>query len=310
MTAYPIIMASGLALCMVFAAVLLRRSGRPAITVLPAYFICAVSGFVFAKLFYVLPMASGEFSQYGAGALTLINAEHFSFFGGCVGVCVGFVLAGRLTGIGMYQSLDIFALPGTLLIVIARAAEYFLTNRFIRHGQIGFGIDLDPEAWYCFFPVAVQDRWDMPYLAIFVFEAVAALIVFIITASRDGKRITADSAYAGRFLWAAFLLMDMQIFLESLHNQSIRWGFVRVEQLACAVGLLALTVFWCVLRGRRTGRRDLRPVWLVCAMLVIDVGVEFALDKLPDVPIPVDYGIMILTLVVIGITGFRQRRLS
>ncbi|MDO5436252.1 MAG: prolipoprotein diacylglyceryl transferase [Clostridia bacterium] len=310
MTAYLVIMACGLALCMLFAAVLLRRSGRRAFTALPAYFICAASGFVFAKLFYVLPMIPGEFSQYGLRALTLINAEHFSFFGGCIGVCIGFVLAGRLTGLTVSGSLDVFTLPGTLLIMISRAAEYFLTNRFIKHGQIGFGIDLDPEAWYCFFPVAVRDRWDMPYLAIFMLEAAAALIVFIFTAVNGTKKDPGDDAHAGRFLWAAFLLMDIQIFCESLHNQSIRWGFVRVEQLMCAVGLILLTVFWCILRGRRTGRRDLRPVWLVCAMLVIDVGVEFALDKLPDVPILVDYGVMILTLIVIGITGRKQRRLA
>ena len=109
--------------------------------------------------------------------------------------------------------------------------------------------------------------------------------------------------------------MAFQIFCESLHSQSIRWGFVRVEQLLCALGVLTIIAIHArtaAHQGVPTKKCVSLLVWTL-VMILLDVAVEFALDKTAyimngfglDVPedFPLDqvilygsYGVMFLSI--------------
>lgn len=303
MIAYFILMGAGaLLMSLLFRLRLGKGKGPQALLTLA---LAIPFGFVGARLLYVLAMAGSQFSHYGLGALLRFNAEEFSVFGGALGVTAAVLLAARLLKQPIAPTLDCFAPAGLLMLAVTRASEYFLTTRFIHHGLIGLGSDLPDDYWACFFPLAVQDEWEVWFLAIFTLEAAVALCGFILSLQQREHN----------FLRSAFFVMAFQIFCESLHSQSIRWGFVRVEQLLCALSCLG--VIWILARGAvRQGvpGKKCYPLLLwALLMIVLDVGVEFALDKGAlilyrlGVNVPEDfpleqtilygsYGVMLLTL--------------
>lgn len=262
-------------------------------------------GFFGAKLVYVLAMAGSQFPRYGLGALIRINAEEFSVFGGALGVIGAVLLAARLLRQDGITALDRFAPAGMLMLAVTRASEAFLSTWYIHHGLIGLGRYLPDDHWACFFPVAVQDEWEVWFIAIFTFETLIALISFLLSLKRRKHN----------FLQSVFFIMAFQIICESLHSQSIRWGFVRVEQLLCALGVLAIIAIHARAAARQgvpAKKRVSLFVWMFL-MIVLDVAVEFALDKTAyimnwlglDVPedFPLDqvilygsYGVMLLSI--------------
>lgn len=262
-------------------------------------------GFIGAKLVYVLAMAGSQFSRYGLGALLRINAEEFSVFGGALGVIDAVLLAARLLRQDGITALDAFAPAGMWMLAVTRASEYFLSTHYLHHGLIGLGSYLPDDHWACFFPVAVQDEWEVWFIAIFTFETLVALISFLLSLRRREHN----------FLRSVFFVMAFQIICESLHSQSIRWGFVRVEQLLCALGVLTVIAIHARAAARQGVPKKDRVslfVWIFL-MILLDVAVEFALDKAAyimnglglDVPedFPLDrvilfgsYGVMLLTI--------------
>ena len=173
--------------------------------------------------------------------------------GAVLGAMLAAVLTARLTGERPARLLDTLAPAGLLMIALARAAEVF--------SDFGWGQVIENPT-LCFFPVAAQDMFGQWHGAIFMLESVLALAVLAAVLLRR------RSAPGGRFAFALVFWSMTQIFCESLRAETLRWGFVRVQQVQCAVFALAVLAIGSVragLRGKRpavgcvcTGRGDCR----------------------------------------------------
>ena len=220
-------------------------------------------GLVGAKLLYFLFRVSYIFKTGFVKYLFSLKADELSYYGGAAGVCFGVFLAARILKEKPGKVLNVFAMSGAVLAALARFAEYWL-------GTLGTGDYLE-EALP--FPLAVYEVWnpDFPeyYLAVFMLEGIVYLRIAIF-------------AYQNRedclcFLRTVFYLCLAQVICESARAQSIRWLFVRYEQLLCyliAEGILV----WYAVAGHKQHKRNWGAAvfgLLVCAVTILE---EFMLD--------------------------------
>ena len=267
-----------LILCMVPAAFLLfimlnilRSDRRGATAAVVSFPLCVLLGFVFAKLFYVLLIEIGYILEWGEwDALYNLRPATFCFTGGAVGVWLGVLLAARFTGYKPAGTLlDRFALPGALLIAGLRMAEMEL-------GSIGTGRYIEVPAESAYLILAVFNRYGEPHVAVFVWEAVAAVVIGFLSLRDTGSRP------GSRFENAVFRLCTCQILLENMRSQALSWGFVRVEQLLCAVILMLLMLAACFRNTKKQGvYRFLPAVYLLICIAAI-VGIEFLRQRSPS----------------------------
>ena len=252
------------AACVLFIVLnLLRSDRRGAAAAAVSVPLCAALGGVFAKGFYVLLM--GEWN-------TLFSPEpsEFCFTGGAAGVCLGVLLAARFTGYRPAgKLLDRFILPGALLAAGLRMAEVEL-------GSLGTGRFIEIPADSSFLVLAVYNRYGEPHVAVFVWEAVVAVIVGLLSLrgpeSRPGQR----------FETAVFRLCACQILLENMRSRALSWGFVRVEQLLCAVILMALLLYACARNTKKQGAARFLPAVYLLLCIAAIVGIEFLRQRSPS----------------------------
>ncbi len=204
--------------------------------------------------------------------------------GAVLGVMAGCAIGARLSGLRAGKALDILA-PGALAaLALERISEVFADS--------AWGVEILDEGWQ-FFPIAVRDAYGDYYGAVNLPEAAAALAVLFIflrmRPRRDGAR------FALSLLWWSM----GQILCESLRAETLRWGFVRVQQVQCAV-FGAAVLLWALKRVRGMARVNLPGIYLAGVGAVI--ALEFALDRLPW-PKWLDYALMALTLLCMGAAG-------
>ena len=115
-------------------------------------------------------------------------------------------------------------------------------------------------------------------------------------------------------LWqtSLILILGSQIICESLRAETLRWGFIRVYQLFCALGLAALLIHYIRLAnrgGRYLSRLLYFPAFFALGMALI-IGIEFALDKLQEIPNSLLYSVMALTVILIVLAVQKAGRLA
>ena len=242
---------------------LIRSDRRGAAAAAVSFPLCAVLGIFFAKLSYVILMGEWE---------TLLSPEpsEFCFTGGAAGVCLGVLLAAGFTGYRPAgRLLDRFVLPGALLVAGLRIAEAEL-------GSLGTGRFIETPAGSSFLILAVYNRYGEPHVAVFVWEAAAAVIVGLLSL------LAAESRPGQRFETAVFRLCACQILLENMRSRAMTWGFVRVEQLLCAVILAVLLLLACARSTKKQGAvRFLPAVYLLVCVAAL-VGIEFLRQRSPS----------------------------
>ena len=218
----------------------------------------ALLGVVLARLGYCL-LQMDYVAGYGfREVLFSDDLSMMNFFCGAAGVMLAALLAAKLTGNAAMPALNAFAPAGALMAALARFGEAFL-------GQICAGNYVENEA-LCFFPLAVRNEWDEWYIAVHLFTGLAYLVIALFSLLRFREK---------RFLRTVFYLCLVQVFFESLRNQSLIWSqFIRVEQLLCMVVVEAILIWLC--SGAEGGGKRFLPaiVGLLCAGLF--VAVEFA----------------------------------
>jgi hypothetical protein len=114
------------------------------------------------------------------------------------------------------------------------------------------------------------------------------------------------------FLHTAFFLVLPQIFTEQILGKYMAWGFVRIEQLLCALIVFAITLYPCICRRKLTAFLPALGCLLCAAVLI---WMEFTLDnKLlfgVDIPTMGCYAIMIAALGCMAILSlYAYRRLN
>lgn len=305
---YVVTLLIGALCCSLLFALRLRKCALPYKAAFSALILSAALGFVLAKAVYVLCLGSRLFPRYGAGAFLRMNLAEFSFVGGALGVILGVAIACRIHRTALLPALDAFAPAMALMMFFARGGEYFL-------GMQGVGAYLENEKLF-FFPLAVANEWEEYFLAVFMLSAVFALCTAV-AALCAGKKTRAVPGLL--FELVLYHLALSQILGENLRVQCMKWGFVRTEQLFCALICLFLLSRACYACFRKpaAASNGKKPAFLSCfwpvAALVACAGVlilmEFALDGKIPLAAPWCYAIMVLTLCLMsGLVIFTARR--
>ena len=265
MTYLRIIIASAIC-CFALYALSLRRSGLRVSAAAAALPLCAALGLLFAKLGHVILLELEDLFVWGEWEiLTEVNPKRLSFVFGAAGVCLGVAWSARLLHLKPAAALDAFAAPGALLVAGARMAEMEL-------GRLGTGALAPASGLFSMFPFAQADTWGDRWVAVFFWEALAAVVIAILAALKK------NAVPGRRFRRAVYRLCACQLLLEILRSQSMRWGFVCVEQLCCAVIVIALIAEGCA-RIPASGIRKYLPVGIGFLAMGGIVAAEFARQK-------------------------------
>lgn len=207
-----------------------------------------------ARGYYLL--AHDALRGYPVGALLSAQPYAHAMCGAVLGVLAAAALTARLTHRPTGALLDAATPAGLTMIALARAAELL--------ADFGWGQVIEPEALRRF-PIGVRDAFGAWRYAVFLLEALCAA----------GVLAYALRGRAGRFSTALTLWAATQIVCESLRAETLRWGFVRVQQVQCALLMLAVLA-----RRTRHGGRRIAASWaaFMCGALAV-AAMEFALDK-------------------------------
>lgn len=236
-------------------------------------------GVFFARIFYVVATLP-SFRQKGLVAILDLPSGGFMLYGAMFGIVLAAVFSAFFHKESPLDILDAAAAPAALLIAFSRMAEGLI-------GQ-GYGMYIvdwfDPETalssisvqnygWLQRFPFAIQDMYEEWAWAVFMLEALAAIIICVgILFSR--RRRSGDRALL-MVIWYAAL----QLTLESLRQDAVlRLGFVRISQLLSAV-LLAFLLAWMQAVSVKNIRRALTAWVSYLAMLGVIILMEFAVEK-------------------------------
>ena len=244
--------------------------------------LAVVLGVLCARIAYFL-VSLPWFLDRGAGHFFAFTEGGYMLYGAFAGIALAALLAGRITQQPAGRILDAAAAPLALFTCLARLAEYWV--------GVGLGPDIDewfdPEMGYTFFPMedpsffkrfpfGVQDAWEWWYFAVFVLEALAALVILI-----PVWRARFNGA-GSRFLLFLGLYAALQATLESLRTDvELKWGFVKVNQLLLAPVIVLIAVC-CILRTPRPLRKARRFLPSLCAAVLpcgVIMAMEFALEK-------------------------------
>ena len=125
-----------------------------------------------------------------------------------------------------------------------------------------------------FFPVAIMKQLDGEYhYAVFFYEAVFCLVLFFVMRFAD-KRI--DRPGVSSFLFAV-MYCGGRAFFESMREDSMYVGFVKINQVIAILTVIGLFVCFCIRLCKRT---RFKPVYLISyalftAAFVVSFFMEF-----------------------------------
>ena len=252
--------------------------------------LCVLLGAVSGRLY--LHVAKYVVNGMGFWGYTLLSDRPYEYAacGTVLGVMLAGFIAAKLTKQKAFKLLDLMAPAALFALVVARFGEHF--------SDFGWGQVLIDPVWQRF-PFAAQDMYGMWHLAAYMLEGICALAVGVYALRAKGKR-EGDVFLSALLWWAA-----TQVLCESLRAETIRWGFVRVQQLQCAVFMLIVLL----VHAKRAGRikQSGKAVGLFFVGIAVIVFVEYALDKLEFIPVLVLYGLMAAALYAMGKLAMRQR---
>ena len=237
-------------------------------------------------------------------ALFSLKYDELSYYGGVAGVTLAVWLSAKILGLGGRETLNRFAPMGAFMAAMVLFAEGFLAMEKV---MLGVGAWMEEGI---FFPVTVEFVYDESYsefyLAVFMFEGLFSLVAMVLSLYHKNDR--------DRFLRTMYYLCLPQIFCESLRAMSIKWLFVRSEQLFCYLFCEGVLV-WHGFRkkGNCSFLRRFSPALvglLVCGLVII---AEFALDgKIlingEMIPKWVTYGFVLAGLAAMAIAEHKARK--
>ncbi len=264
-----------------------------------------ILGLVTAKVSYFFLDFRNVYGADGWAGLLTNRPVEFSFVGGAFGVVLAVLAAAKIARVRAFDALDAFAPCGALMAAVTRACEGLLDPMAL----VGMGDFVADESLW-FFPVAVENAMFYSWFyAVFMLEAGVALICAAGSFALSHKRKFASGRV---FLQTVFFLALPQIFSERMLNQCMKWGFVRIEQLLCALIVFAVVVCGCV---KYRGRGRFLPALLMLACAGVIICIEFTLDNKPPFGIELStltcYVLMILTLCCMaGLNIWTCRRLK
>lgn len=267
-TAFGVMVSIGALMGMVLAVCLGRKApGINAMLSLSAFVL--VGALLGARLLYCLTMLDFILVDLGgAGFIPQLWQGGYTLYGGVLGGGAGVWLYARITRQKAAPLMDLAAAGGALALVFIRAGEFF-TNQ-------GLGEYIMEESMHRF-PFAVQSVYEDWQIPIFLYEALAALVITLVLVRMKGRR--PSGCMAETFI---ILLGVTQIILESLReDEFIRFGFVRLNMLAAAFTMAPVFAKRIASMVKEQGWHPWQIIRLVLFLLgvVLVILIEFALDK-------------------------------
>ncbi len=262
---YGIVMLAGAAGALALGGCRSQRAGigRGRIAVITALLpFCAA---LLSHFLYTLVDMENTLYDHSIGYALAFWEKGYMFTGGILGAALCLMV---LSGKDRWVLMESYAAGGALMLMAARVAEGFL-------GQ-GYGEYYEGISPLCRFPFMVYDPYYEAWAwALFMLEALVALCLFLWLLKRKAA-FPGDSALVLLGLYGS-----TQILLESLRrDEFLRWGFVRVEQVACAVLVLLVVCSYARRAAKNTDQR--RPLLLCFAlyvgMIILCVLLEFAME--------------------------------
>lgn len=276
--------AAGLAVSGLLFAYRLGKAGEKRLCALIGMILGLPLAYVGAKLFFLLHNAGLDIRNWSAEAMFQPRWEELSFAGGCLGFTLGIWLAAKLLHVSGGKALDLFAVPGCILIAFARMAEAGMET--IGQGDMPSFL---PEV----FPFALTDAWGAS-LAVFTLEAVAAICCAAWLLVGGKKQEGMDR----QFEKACIVLCSVQLFLEMLIvNYWIPFiiSFVHLDQVLCAVILLILVIRLSV-RIKKAG-----PAIVTALLMGLNALMQYVQDKPYLFPLPESAEVGTLAVIVFAL---------
>lgn len=288
-TAFGVCLALGAALAVVLT-VLAGRKNPGVNSSLSLSMAVGLGALLGARALYCLTMLDFILVDLGgAGFIPQLWQGGYTLYGAVLGGGAGAWLYARVTKTNLARVLDVAA-PGAAVVLMAeRIGERFTSQ--------GLGDYIEDEAMMRF-PFAVESAWGDWQVPVFMYEALAALVIAAVLLCMVNR------ARPGRTAETFIILLGVtQIILESLReDEFIRFGFVRLNQLAAALTMAA--VFFGRLAGRVkhggwTKWQITRTVMFLAGVVII-ILLEFALDK-STIDNGILYGVMAATLAMMAV---------
>lgn len=296
-TAYALCLALAAGIGLWLFAVRGKKQGIPGPVLWHAALLSVPFGLIGARVFYCVCMLN-FYAEMGFDAALRLWEGGYALWGAVGGVTLAAVIAAKTGKQPAGKLLDALAPSAALVIGLMRLAEYF-------SGE-GVGLYVEDEA-FCRFPLAVCNQYGEWHFAIFLLEALAALVIFAVLLR--SKRKNGDLARLFLLLYCA-----CQIVLESMRRDNyLRWLFVRVSQLTSVLVIagmmIAAVIRWARNKEARhmTGKQIVLCWAVVLACAGICVALEFSVDGkiLPDIPVWADYALMACCCAGIGAAAYR-----
>ena len=276
--------AAGLAVSGLLFAYRLGKAGEKRLCALIGMILGLPLAYAGAKLFFLLHNAGLDLRNWSAETMFLPRWEELSFAGGCLGFVLGIRVAAGILRVPGGKALDLFAVPGCILIIFARMAEAGMET--IGQGDMPSFL---PEV----FPFALKDAWGAS-LAVFTLEAIAAAgcaVWLLISEKRQ-------AGVKGAFEKACIVLCSLQLFLEMLIvNYWIPFiiSFIHLDQVICAVILLILVIRLSV-RIKKAG-----PAIVTALLMGLNALTQFVQDKPYLFPLPESVDAGTLAIIVFAL---------
>lgn len=192
----------------------------------------------------------------------------YTMYGAILGGLLGAVIWARLRRVSVGQTMDVL-IPGLLLLLCIGRYGEMMTAQGMANTRAAEALQM--------MPFAFEGEWGDPELAVFVYEALAALAALITAAV-----ILWRGASAGRAAECGLAIVSAyQIMLDSMRgDELIRFGFVCLNMIAAAVVLAFILLTRILRRVREGGWRAWETVRVIlfalgCGLVIV---VEFALD--------------------------------
>lgn len=247
---YGVIIACGMALAVVMAALREKRLGLPKETVLDLALVGIPAAIVCARLYYV----AFSWKAYAAAPIRAL----FIWEGGMAiyGGIIGGVLAGWLYG--RKKKLPFLKLADLAAPSIALGQAIGRWGNFVNQEAYGA---IAARPWQQRFPIAVfiQADGQWHYATFFYESAWCFLIVLALLAGEKTRRLRREGDV---FLSYVFLYALERALVEGLRTDSLYLGTLRVSQLLSLVALIACAAVLL----RRAAKKPLALGALVCAV--------------------------------------------
>ncbi len=246
-------------------------------------------GVILSHLAYCLCRLDWIFDYFWEAAVDFSGGGYL-LFGALAGMTAGLFIASRLTGTSFSSLADLLAAPFLLFTAVLTAGDGLAGAGYGWKVEDWFQADngmsiiaLEDSSFFSRFPFAVTDsfygyaNWAV-FLPIAVFLAVSVFV--LARRGTDGKESPGGAAVQAAALYAA-----VRILYESLRqDDTLKWGFVRVNQILGAV-LILILILVCFFRMQwGAGNRDavkslLYSVGIFILGVLLTGAMEFALEK-------------------------------